>query len=218
MIHLLTTTLMVLAPFAAPAASLQQKPAEAQPAQEGDDAKPLKIGSTVAETVELRDMDGKKLSFKELRGKVVLIHFWSDRCPAEKHADPVMKSLEGYFAEKKDVVIVGIASNQNEIGEAPKDGEDLSKRYTNYRKKLEEIGFKHRIFIDHGNQISALFQAKSTPHCFVVDAKGVLRYSGALDDDLAGEKGDKAKVYVRDAVDALLAGKAVEVAETKPYG
>lgn len=213
------STLAFLAALALPGAALQDKPAqpESKPAPAASDEK-LKLGSKVAETVELRDMDGKAITFKELRGKVVLIHFWSDRCPAEKHADPVMKSLEAYYKDKKDVVLVGIASNQNEIGPKPEPDADFSKLYENYRKKLKDLGFTHKIYIDHGNKISALFGARSTPHCFVIDAKGVVSYAGALDNNLNEDKGDEAKIYVRDAVDALLAGKDIEVKETRPYG
>ena len=46
----------------------------------------------------------------------------------------------------------------------------------------------------------------------------MLVYAGALDDDMGGKKGDAAKIYVRDAADAVLAGKPVEVKETKAYG
>jgi thiol-disulfide isomerase/thioredoxin len=223
-------SLSLLAALALPVAALQDSkpttggdgkpaaPADAKPAEKPEAERPLKLGATVHESVALRDMDGKSITFKDLRGKTVLIHFWSDRCPAEKHADPVMKQLESYYKDKKDVVIIGIASNQGEIGPAPEAGADFSKLYENYRKKLKEIGFTHKIYIDHGNKLSDLFQAVTTPHCFVVDAKGALRYSGALDDNLDESKGDAAKIYVRDAVDALLAGKDIEVKETKPYG
>jgi cytochrome oxidase Cu insertion factor (SCO1/SenC/PrrC family) len=201
-------------------------PIAAQTGQVKQDEKPvetpkdavLKLGSTVDEKVTLTDFDGKTLSFKELRGKVVIVHFWSDRCPAERHANPVFKKLEGWCAEKKDVVLVAVCSNQNELGPEPAKDADRSKHYTNFRDKIREVGFTHRVFADHGNKISSLFQAKTTPHCFVIDAKGVLRYAGALDDDPAEKKGDAAVVYVRDAAEALLAGKDVAVQETRPYG
>ena len=177
----------------------------------------LKVGVTVPETLSMKDLDGKALSFKELRGKVVIVHFWSDRCPAEIHGDPVTKALEKTYAGK-DVVILGIAANQNELGSPPPKDADFSKQYANFRAKIKEAGFTHRIIADHGNVLSNLFQARSTPHCFVIDQKGVLRYAGALDDDPDESKGDKAKVYVRDAADALLAGKEIEIKETRPYG
>ncbi len=202
--------------LALPLVAQEPKP-DSKPPVETPKVELLKVGATVPETLSMKDLDGKALSFKELRGKVVIVHFWSDRCPAEIHGDPVTKSLEKTFAGK-DVVILGIASNQNELGSPPPKEADYSKQYLNFRAKIKEVGFTHRIVADHGNVLSNLFQAKSTPHCFVIDQKGVLRYAGALDDDPGENKGDKAKVFVRDAADALLAGKEVEVKETRAYG
>lgn len=179
---------------------------------------PLKLGAVVPETVEMTDFDGRKLSFKELRGKVVIAHFWSTRCPAEKHADPVFQRLEKHYAESKDVVLIGIASNQNELGPRPPKDADLTAHYKEFRDKIADLKYKHRIFADHGNVLSDLFQAKSTPHCFVIGKLGVLSYAGALDDDPRGDKGDEATIYVKNAAEELVAGKEVAVKETKPYG
>ncbi len=202
--------------LALPIVAQEPKPAE-KPPVEVPKVELLKVGATVAESLSMKDLDGKSLSFKELRGKVVIVHFWSDSCPAEVHADPITKRLEKTY-EGKDVVILGIAANQGELGAEPPKDADYSKQYKNLREKIAEVGFKHRMIADHGNKLSNLFQAKTTPHCYVIDQKGVLRYAGALDDDPSETKGDKAKVYVKDAADALLAGKEVEVKETSSYG
>jgi thiol-disulfide isomerase/thioredoxin len=214
--HNWISTLVIGGALALPLVAQQPKPDD-KPPVEKPKVELLKVGSTVAETLSMKDLDGKALTFKELRGKVVIVHFWSDRCPAEVHGDPVTKKLEKTY-EGKDVVILGIAANQNELGAEPPKDADYSKQYLNFREKIKEVGFTHRIIADHGNKLSDLFQAKSTPHCFVIDQKGVLRYAGALDDDLIEAKGDKAKIYVKDAADALLAGKEVEVKETRSYG
>lgn len=198
--------------LAAPGAAQEVAVQQAPPAQAAK-AEALKVGSAVPETVSLKGLDGKATSFKDLRGKVVIVHFWSDRCPAEKHADPVMKGLEQYY-KGKDVAIIGIASNQNELGTAPGEGADYGQHYKNLRDKAKEVGLTHPILIDHGNKVSDMFQAKSTPHCYVIDQKGTLQYAGALDE--MGKEGGK--FFVRDAADALLAGKPVETKETKPYG
>ena len=180
--------------------------------------KPLEIGATVPETIRLVDFEGKPTSFKDLRGKIVLLHFWSDRCPAEKHANPVFLEMEKMYADSKDVVLLGIASNQNELGEKPGEGDDYAEFYTSLRKQRDAVGLKHTILADHGNVVSSQFGARTTPHCYVIDAKGVLVYSGALDDDPAGKKGDEATNYLVDTATALLAGKKPEVSSTKPYG
>ncbi len=205
---------LVALPIAAQEGGKKQdeKPPVETPKQE-----PLKVGSVVPESLSLTDLDGKPLSFKELRGKVVIVHFWSATCPAERHANPIFKSLEDYY-KGKDAVLVGIVSNQGELGAEPAKDADYSKLYVDLKKKAKDVGYAHRILADHGNKVSDLFQARTTPHCFVIDKKGVLSYAGALDDDQKEEKGDKMTVHVRDAADALLAGKEVAVKETKPYG
>ena len=180
--------------------------------------KPLEVGSTVPETLTLPDFNGKHTSFKDLRGKVTIVHFWSDRCPAERHANPVFMEMEKKYADNKDVVMIGIASNQNELGEQPAKDADYSKHYESLRKQVKEVGYKHTILADHGNKVSDLFQARSTPHCFVIDKKGVIQYEGALDDDPRGTKGKDATNYLNDATRAILADKRPEVTTTKPYG
>jgi thiol-disulfide isomerase/thioredoxin len=205
--------------FALPLLAQDPKPPEKpvdKPPVERPKLDVLKVGASVPETLAMVDLDGKALTFKELRGKVVIVHFWSDRCPAEVHGDPITKRLEKTYAGK-DVVLLGINANQNELVRSRRRT-PTSKHCTNLRKKIAEVGFTHWMMADHGNKLSDLFQAKTTPHCFVIDAKGVLRYTGALDDDLSESKGEAATVYVRDAADALLAGKEVKVAENRSYG
>lgn len=184
----------------------------------GDETKPLEIGATVPETVSLPDLDGKQVSFKDLRGKVVMIHFWSGTCPWEKHANPIFRDLEKKYEGNKDVVFLGINSNVTELGERPGKDADWSKFHADVRKRVGEEKFTHRMLVDHGNVVADLFAATSTPHCYVIDKKGVLQYAGALDNDPKGEKGDQAKVYFSEATDAVLADKRPPEPTTKPYG
>jgi thiol-disulfide isomerase/thioredoxin len=174
-----------------------------------------KLGSTVDENLVLRDLDGKELKFKDLRGKVVLVHFWATMCPYEIVADPKFTELEKRWKDKKDVVIVAINSNSSEIGATPpteKPGYDA------VRAHLKKKGLTFPVYADHGNKVADLFQAQSTPHCFVLDRKGVIVYQGALDDDPKGDKGEATKSYARDAVEATVEGKEIKVKETKSYG
>ena len=76
------------------------------------------------------------------------------------------------------------------------------------------------VLLDPKGTIGRAYEAQTTPHMYVIDGKGVLRYMGAIDDkpstDVASIPG--ARNYVRDAVAAVKAGKPVEVAATDPYG
>jgi len=72
---------------------------------------------------------------------------------------------------------------------------------------------------DSSGAIGKAYGMKTTPHLFVIAKDGTLAYQGAID-DRAETEGDPrtARNYVREAVAALLAGKKVEVSQTKPYG
>jgi thiol-disulfide isomerase/thioredoxin len=203
--------------LALPIAAQDEKKQPSEPV-EAAAKEPYKVGSTVDENLVWRDIDGKPHRVKDLRGKVVMIHFWSIVCPWEKQAEPKFKAFQERYKDK-DVVMLAIASNQDELGvEPPAEGDPDRPTYEKIRKRLKDWKITYPIILDHGNKISELFQGKTTPHCFVIDPKGVIVYAGALDDDMKAEKGDEAKAYVRDAIDAALAGKTVEVKETKPYG
>ena len=203
--------------LALPTAAQDEKKQPSEPV-EAAAKEPYKVGSTVDESLVWRDIDGKPYKVKDLRGKVVMIHFWSINCPWEKQAEPKFKAFQERYKDK-DLVMLAIASNQDELGpEPPADRDPAQPTYEKIRKRLKDWKITYPIVIDHGNEISSLFQGKTTPHCFVIDPKGVIVYAGALDDDMKAEKGDEAKAYVRDAIDAALAGKTVEVKETKPYG
>ena len=179
--------------------------------------KTLKVGSTVPADLALPGLDGKTHKFGDYRGKVVFVHFWSIRCPAEKYAEPVILKMEKKYAGK-DVVLLAINANRTEIGEKPPvpvEGEK-EKPYANLHKHCKRVDFGHPVLIDHGNKVADFFQAKTTPHCFVIDKKGVLRYSGALDGQR--ENRQNPEPWSANVIDALLAGKKPERSETRPYG
>jgi thiol-disulfide isomerase/thioredoxin len=211
---MLCTTLALCGLALSASAQKETKPAAA-PTTEMAKPKVLKVGSTVDENLSLTDLDGKTLSFKDLRGKVVLIHFWSKDCPYEIVADPKFTELEKRWKDKKDVMILAINANATEIGaERSADGSG----YTAIREHMKKKGLTFPVYADHGNKVADLFQAQSTPHCFVLDKKGTIVYAGGLDDDPKGDKGEATKHYARDAVEATLAGEEVAVKDSKPYG
>ena len=174
--------------------------------------KTFELGKKVPGKLELVDIDGNTTTFKDLRGKVVVVTFWSDSCPYMKPAEPKFAKLYDDFVGKGDkVVMIGIAANQREIT-------DKTDGYARIRKHKEKMEIEYPLYVDHGNKITDRFAAKTTPHCFVIAADGTLAYAGALDDDPRGSKGEGTTHYVRDAIKSLLASKPVATKSTKPYG
>lgn len=224
--YLCTPMLGVLALAAlAPAQEAERAAKPKQEAEkEAEKPKVYKVGVQVPEELTLVDMDGKKLSMKELRGKVVVLTWYAHACPAIKTAEPLLKEMAAeYGAKGSEVVMIGIDSDKNELLDAKPEGVDEEgnplKPYAKLREQLEKREVNFRVFVDQGNVVADLFEAKTTPHMYVLDQEGVVRYSGALDNDPRGNKDEKEYVnYTRDAVKAVLAGEKVEVSETKPYG
>ncbi|MBM3789858.1 MAG: redoxin domain-containing protein [Acidobacteria bacterium] len=175
-----------------------------------EETKPYDVGATVSADIKLKDINGKEHALGDYRGKVVFIHFWSIVCPTLKASEPKCKSLQSEFGDK-GVVQIAINANQKELSA----GGDT---YANLREHVEKAGVNFLVTVDPGNKITDLFGGKTTPHCFVIDREGVLRYAGALDDDPKGDKGEQATPYVRNAIEALLAGAEVPVTTSKPYG
>jgi hypothetical protein len=82
----------------------------------------------------------------------------------------------------------------------------------------EAHGLTQHILADPSGEVGHLYGSKTTPHMFVIDATGTVVYAGAIDDDPRGTTDGEVTNYVAAALDQVLAGEAVTVAETKPYG
>lgn len=194
-------------------------PADPAPAPAAKEAKAIGLGEMLPKGISCRTIDGKMQSLDELRGKVVVLHFWSMTCPWEAKAEPKLNALSAEFADK-GVVVLGVAANADEIGPVPEEKafeakDEAERPYADLRKKAKASSVNHAILVDHGAKIGKLLDAKTTPHCFVFDKEGKLQYQGGLDSD--GKKAE-ATPYVKDAVTSVLAGEKPAMQTSKPYG
>jgi hypothetical protein len=76
------------------------------------------------------------------------------------------------------------------------------------------------VILDETSEIGQLYGAKTTPHMYIIDKTGQLVYMGGIDSIASTSEADiaGAKNYVRVALDAIAAGKAIEESVTRPYG
>lgn len=204
-----------------PAVAQDPSPPAPTPPAQAPAAKPIQIGQALPKGLTFRTIDGKLQSLDDLRGKIVVFHFWSMTCPWEVVAEPKLNALSTEFAEK-GVVVVGIAANDKELGAVPdpkafEEKDEAARPYAKLRAKAKESKVNHAILVDHAAELGHLLDGKTTPHCFVFDKEGKLQYQGALDDDGQGKK-ETPVSFVREAVGALLAGEKPGVTSTKPYG
>lgn len=218
--HLLVS-LSIAALVSAPA--LAQDPPKPQPAKEQEkqeEKKPqlLEIGKTLPRAIALPDIDGNQVRSQQFRDRIVVVNFWSITCPIMKGWESRLAAIQEEYGEK-GVAFLMINSNEGngEIGDK-EPAEEGDKPYQKIRDHLAAKELPYRVLVDHGSEIADLFQAKTTPDIYVFDKEGTLVYRGLIDDDPRGNKGEKRVEYLRDVLDKLLAGEAVEPMETSPIG
>jgi peroxiredoxin len=161
----------------------------------------FKIGSGV-ESFTLSDSNGTERTFDGLKGKNgTIVVFLSVQCPVVKAYDERLNKItEDYSA--KGINVVGINSNYTETAEKI--------------KKHTEDNYKFTVLIDKGNVIADKFSASATPEIFFFDKAGKLVYHGGIDNNKNSE--EATNNYLRDALDANLAGKVIVKAETRAFG
>ena len=149
----------------------------------------------------LPDVKGRLHRLCDDQGKIVIVNFWSAECPHSARTDQViLKLLEVW---KEHVELLSVAANQNESVQL-----------------VEEVAQARcipTILIDSGHVIADRYEAVTTPHVFVIDRDGILRYRGAVD-DVTFRHREATQFFLRDAVEALLHGGIPELSETTAYG
>ena len=153
----------------------------------------------------LKDEQGNLHSLTQYRGKVVVLEWTNPECPfVQRHyADKTMQKTLATYNGKPLVWLVVDSSHFN-----------TPEKSAAWKK---EQAFTPPVLQDPSGTVGHAYEAKTTPEMYVIDTQGVLRYAGAIDDDPRGRNASAVN-YVRQAVDALEAGKPVPVTTSQPYG
>lgn len=184
-------------------------------------SKPVEVGDVVPD-FKLTDIDGKERSLADCKGKVVLLEWFNPQCPyvIDQYTKRTLKTF-GNEMQQAGVVYLAINSA------AP--GNQGAGKEANAEAR-ERFGIHFPILLDEDGAVGRMLDARFTPHLFIIDAKGVLRYSGAIDNAPLGKVNDityppgKNKKrgeyvnYVQQAYDEVKAGEDVSTPKTKPYG
>jgi AhpC/TSA family protein len=154
-------------------------------------------------------VDGKELSIAQAKGaKGTLVVFTCNHCPWAKAWHSRIVAL-GNKSAKRGVGVIAI--NANDPSAYPED--DFSTMQSNAKKT--KMGFPY--VVDATSDVARAFGATRTPEAFLFDAEGKLVYHGAIDDN--AKQPDQVKTrYLEDAVNALVDGKEIALAETKALG
>lgn len=172
----------------------------------------FKVGEEVAD-FELRNIDGDMISmsdYPEAKGFIVV--FTCNHCPyAKMYEQRIMELAETFNPQGYQV----IAIQPNDPEAYPEDNME------SMRARATEMGYDFPYVIDETQQTTKAYGASRTPETRVIertdDGSLVLRYRGAIDDNYR-EADAVEQAYTAEAVDALLAGQAIETTSAKAVG
>jgi peroxiredoxin len=159
---------------------------------------------------QLKDLNGKTVSLADYKGKVVVLEWLNPNCPfSDRQARE--KTMNDLAKKHGEAVWLGINST--------------NLNHANYLKPADHLawakknGVSYSILYDETGKTGKAFDAKTTPHMFIIDKAGKVAYNGAIDDDPSGRlaKAQRAN-YVDGGLNAEKAGKSPDPANTKPYG
>ncbi len=163
---------------------------------------------------QLTDSNGKSHKLSDFKGKNVVLEWFNHDCPfvVKHYGSGNMQALQAKYT-KAGVIWLAINSGSKESG-SYKDPKTTNAR------TVEHKAVPTAVLIDDAGTVGKLYGAKTTPHMFVVDTKGILRYQGAIDSIPSAAQDDIAKAdnYVSQALDAIIAGKEIANPVTKSYG
>jgi peroxiredoxin len=160
------------------------------------------------------DSNGKSHTLKDFAGKTVVLEWTNHDCPfVVKHYSAGNMQKTQRDATAKGAVWLSVISS------APGKQGNVSAADAN-KLTTERKAAPSAILMDAKGDLGRLYGAKTTPHIYVIDAKGKLAYAGAIDSKADSNPASipGATNYALAAVDALSAGKPVAVATSTPYG
>jgi peroxiredoxin len=178
--------------------------------------KTLDVGSA-APDFKLPGVDGKTYSLDSFKdAKFLLVLFTCNHCPTAQAYEARVNQL---YADYKDkgVALVAVSPNDDKAVRLDELGyTDLSDSFAEMKIRAKDHGWQFPYLYDGETQeMSRAYGVQATPQVYVFDAERKLRYVGRIDDS---EVKTVKSHDLRNALDALLAGKAPPVEKTKVFG
>ena len=168
----------------------------------------LQLGDTPP-AFSLPATDGQTYSLDNFAGaKVLVIAFTCNHCPYVIQSEARVLDFYNDYHPKG---VAYVAINSNSVNTYADDS------FEHMVERVKERGFEFPYLRDESQEVALAYGALRTPHFYVFDADRRLRYTGRMDDN-PRNPGSETTRELRDAVDALLAGREVEEPLTNPIG
>ena len=165
---------------------------------------------------KLLDSYGNEISLSSFIGKKVVLEWTNHGCPyVAKHYETGNMQSTQEFAKEEEIIWLSIISS------APGTQGYVSSDDANALTITRKASPSHVLF-DPTGKVGRIYDAKTTPHMYIINEEGLMKYQGAIDD--AGGRGFmnrdllKAKNYVKESLQQMGTGEEISSPVTKPYG
>lgn len=171
---------------------------------------PLPIGSSIPNPeLKMKSINGNQVSFDDVMNKNgLLVMFSCNTCPVVRGYQPRTNEICQY-AMSKQIGVILLNSNQ-----ANRDNGDS---YSDMKAYGEKNGYTWNYVVDNNSVMANAFGANRTPECFLFNKDGKLVYHGAIDNN-PNSAAEVTRKHLGIAIDEMLAGKDIEVKETRSVG
>jgi hypothetical protein len=163
----------------------------------------------------LTDISGQRHSLSEFKGKTVVLEWVNPECPfVMKHYDQTGNIPKTQKAATSD----GVIWLQINSGHPGAQGDYDAAQVAAWQKRNQVASTAY--FRDQDGRVGKLYDARTTPHLFIIDSAGTLVYAGGIDSIRSSRPADinKATNYVNAALGDLKAGRPVRTKNSQPYG
>jgi hypothetical protein len=161
-----------------------------------------------------KDVNGKAISLADFKGKTVVLEWVNPGCPY------VRKHYEGGNMQGTQKEAIGKNAIWIAVNSTGTDHPDYLKPADLAKWMKEQKAPASHTLMDEDGKIGKAYGARTTPHLYIVDGKGMLVYAGGIDSIPSASAADipKATNYVKVSLTELANGKAVSNNVTRPYG
>jgi peroxiredoxin len=160
------------------------------------------------------DSQGVTHTLGAYRGKIVVLEWTNHQCPfvGKHYGTGNMQALQKYATDTSMIWLSVISSAPGEQGYV--SGAEAN------ALTAKRQAFPTAVLLDSAGVVGRLYDARTTPHMYIIDAQGTLVYMGGIDDKPSTQPADvqTAKNYVRVALGEVLGAKPVSTPITRPYG
>ena len=170
----------------------------------------------IAPIFSLLNQDNESVSLDEFKGKKIILEWTNHDCPfVKRHYDTEnMQTIQKDMTDNEIIWLSIVSSAEGKQGYVTNE---QAKKLTSKRN-----AHPTHVLLDTNGDVGKMFSAKTTPHMYIIDEEGILKYQGAIDD--AGGRGFmfkdllKAKNYIKNGLLELNKGDEITSPITKPYG